>query len=374
MNTILIASHEFPPGVGGASRFAELIASALSGDGMRVTVLTPHPPRPLGEAPAYQRRVVTVPRISGMAHLAWRRHLLRAFRDERPTAVLATDVMTQRACALLPAAMRHRCAILAHGSEVLANFAEPWPKRLLYTRLYRDGAAIIANSLYTKRLLVEHGVAAEAVHVVHPWLESSWWQRPAHPERVRARFGLTGRRVLLTVGRLSARKGQAAVIRALPQVRRVVPDVAYLVVGVGEQEAALRDLCRECGVEDAVRFAGTVADRETLMDCYDACELYVMLSRQAGRLVEGFGIAFLEAQARAKPVIAGCSGGMSEALRDGVTGLLVSPDQPDTVAEAIVRLFTDQALAGRMGLAARDWVSQTFHPGTASRLSALLSS
>lgn len=373
MPHILIASQEFPPGVGGASRFAELIARRLSSHGIRVTVLTPQRSSAPDGAPAYTRRTVRVPTLSGIAHLAWRRQLLQAWRAERPTIILATDVMTQRACALLPAALRRHCALIAHGTEILANFAERWPKRALYTRLYQEAPLIIANSRYTREMLAEHGVESRKIHVVHPWLEPVWWERAASPDRVLGRFGLSAARVILTVGRLSARKRQDAVIRALPRVLQRVPEAAYLMVGSGEQELHLRRLAEQCGVADRVIFAGPVGQAE-LMDYYDACSVFVMPSQRTGSLVEGFGIAYLEAQARGKPVVAGRESGAAEAIQDGATGRLIDPDATEELAETMSTLLTDRSLAEAMGRAGRQHVAGQHNGNVIDRLCALLAS
>ena len=367
MAHILVASHEFPPGVGGASRFAELVSTLLSTQGVRVTVLTPVAAGSSERASAYARRRITIPMRSGFSHWAWRTHILRAWRAEQPTMILATDVMTQRACALLPSAIRRRCALIAHGTEILANFSEPWPKRMVYTRLYRDAGVILANSRYTQALLLERGVDPERVRLAFPWLESAWWEEPARPERIQQRYGLAGRRVLLTVGRLSIRKAQDAVIRVLPLIRARVPNVVYLLVGAGEQRPALEALARAGGVDEAVVFAGEVPRSDRLMDYYDACDVFVMPSRVAGPLVEGLGIAFLEAQARGKPVVGGRTGGAREALQDGVTGRLADPERVPELAEMLANMLMDRDDAARMGRAGREWVRETFGASQSAR-------
>jgi phosphatidylinositol alpha-1,6-mannosyltransferase len=370
VQTIVIAAHEFPPIAGGAGRFAEAIASGLAGSGLRVIVATPQ--RAEGEEGAsYERRAIAVPRPTVLAYLAWRRALIHLAAAEPSAVILATDILTQRACALLPKHLRRRCAILAHGSEVLANFAERWPKRPLYTRLYHDVPVIVANSRYTQQLLTRHGVDARKVHVVHPWLEPQWWEGPPEPGLVLNRFGLSAARVILTVGRLSRRKRQDAVIRALPRVLQRVPDAAYLLVGSGEQEPYLRSLAQECGVAERVFFAGSVR-REELMGYYDACSVFVMPSQRTGPLVEGFGIAFLEAQARGKPVVAGRESGAEEAIRDGATGRLIDPDATEELAETMSTLLSDRSLADEMGRAGRRHVAAQHNGAVIERLCALL--
>jgi phosphatidylinositol alpha-1,6-mannosyltransferase len=107
------------------------------------------------------------------------------------------------------------------------------------------------------------------------------------------------------------------------------------------------------GVEERVTFAGRVDDT-TRLALYDRCDVFVMVSRQeVDGSAEGFGIVFLEAAARGKPAVGGRSGGIPDAIEDGVTGLLVDSEDPPAIADACVRLLTDAALgaAGRARVA-----------------------
>jgi phosphatidylinositol alpha-1,6-mannosyltransferase len=167
---------------------------------------------------------------------------------------------------------------------------------------------------------------------------------------VLARFGLEGKRILLTLARLVERKGQDKVIEALPLVKKEIPDVRYVICGRGNDEARLRRLVAEKGVEGEVVFAGFVPNEERGA-FYDACDVYVMPSREIPDKgdIEGFGMTYLEANAFGKPVIGGKSGGVSEAVIDGVTGLLVDPCDVEAIAAACIRLLRDSELARRLG-------------------------
>jgi phosphatidylinositol alpha-1,6-mannosyltransferase len=171
-----------------------------------------------------------------------------------------------------------------------------------------------------------------------------------NPRLIRDRYGLDGARVLLTVGRLVERKGHDVVIRALRRVSEAIGPVRYLIAGSGSEERRLRALAADLGCADEVIFIGHVSD-EDLPPLYAACDVFVMPSRalQERDGIEGFGIVFLEAGASGKPVIGGRSGGITDAVLDGTTGVLVNPQDVEEIAEALIRLLRDREDAARMG-------------------------
>ena len=154
-----------------------------------------------------------------------------------------------------------------------------------------------------------------------------------------ARLGLVGRRVILTVGRVSALeryKGHDRIIAALPGIIAFVPDAAYLIVGSGDDRPRLQQLACEAGVGDRVVFAGHVPDPE-LPDHFALAHVFAMPSTG-----EGFGIVFIEAAASGLPVVGGNCDGSVDALADGRIGRLVDPHAPAEIEGAVI-----DALLGR---------------------------
>jgi len=209
------------------------------------------------------------------------------------------------------------------------------------------------------RLSARHGVDSGKIRLLPPALDPGLLQSPISPERVIERHRLHGRRVLLTVGRVTRRgryKGYEVVIRALARIRTTLPNVVYVIVGDGDDRPRLEVLARELGLGDAVQFAGDVEDA-WLPAYYRSCDLFVMPSRV--RLDdpcegEGFGIVYLEAAAFGKPAIAGRGGGSAEAVLDGVTGVLVNPSDPEAIAQAALDLLRDDAWRAALGERARE--------------------
>ncbi|MER6910434.1 glycosyltransferase family 4 protein [Streptomyces sp. NPDC000594] len=185
--------------------------------------------------------------------------------------------------------------------------------------------------------------------------------RIAGGERIRERYGLGRRPVVLCTARLVPRKGQDTLIRALPWVRRVVPDALLLLVGDGPYERELRRLADSEGVTDAVVFAGG-HPHTAMPDFCAAADVFAMpcRSRRRGLEVEGLGIVFLEAAAAGLPVVAGDSGGAPDAVLDGESGYVVDGRSVAAVGDRLVRLIQDGDLARDMGERGRRWVASAW--------------
>jgi phosphatidylinositol alpha-1,6-mannosyltransferase len=130
-------------------------------------------------------------------------------------------------------------------------------------------------------------------------------------------------------------------------------------VGTGEERPRLDALARELGVADRVVFAGEVPPGD-LPAYYAACDVFLLPNRIDEGDIEGFGIVFLEAAASERPAIGGSSGGVPEAVADGLTGLLVSGTDADELAGCVRRLVSDKVLARRLGRAGRQRVLRSF--------------
>jgi phosphatidylinositol alpha-1,6-mannosyltransferase len=191
---------------------------------------------------------------------------------------------------------------------------------------------------------------------------------------IRRRYGLSERPVVVCVSRLVARKGQDMLIRALPAIRRRVPDAALLLVGGGPYRKRLEQMVREGGHERDVIFSGSVPFAE-LPAHYAAGDVFAMpcRSRMRGLEVEGLGIVYLEANACGLPVVAGDSGGAPDAVLEGVTGYVVDGRRVDAVADRVGELLADESKRMTMGEAGREWVAREWRwPTLAARLGELL--
>jgi phosphatidylinositol alpha-1,6-mannosyltransferase len=181
------------------------------------------------------------------------------------------------------------------------------------------------------------------------------------------------RPTIVTVARLEDRyKGHDVMLRALPAVRERVPDVRWVVIGEGTLRKELEALTLELGVEDCVDFLGAVSkdERDHWLRRARVFAMPSRLPRSGGG--EGFGIAYMEAAAHGLPVVAGSVGGALDAVEDGQTGLLVDPEDEESVADALVRVLADPELATRLGEAGAARALDFAWPRIARRVEGLL--
>jgi phosphatidyl-myo-inositol dimannoside synthase len=168
-------------------------------------------------------------------------------------------------------------------------------------------------------------ILPNAIHLEH-------YAPGAKDPALAARYGVAGKRVLMTLGRLVAEeryKGFDEVIETLPDLLKDAPDLVYLIAGKGSDVERLKQKARALGVADHVVFTGYVAEEEKAA-LYRLADVYVMASSG-----EGFGFVILEALATGIPTIASTVDGGREALRDGMLGQLVDPAKPDELKTAI---------------------------------------
>lgn len=167
--------------------------------------------------------------------------------------------------------------------------------------------------------------------------------------------------LVLTVARLVPHKGQDMGIRAVARLASEFPTLRYVIAGGGHDEARLRSLTAELAVADRVIFTGELTD-DDLAEAYATSTVYLGASRVDNEInVEGFGISFLEASSSGLPVVAGDSGGVRSAVRDGETGVVVPPSDAAAIAAAIGDLLRDGAKRSALGSAGRRAVETHFN-------------
>lgn len=237
--------------------------------------------------------------------------------------------------------------VYAHGEELTSWGSGAKYKAMCFT--LRRADKVVANSDNTRDELLRMGVDPDKIAIIYPGVDIHCF-RPGLPfDDLRQTLGWReGQKLVLSVGRLSRRKGFDMVVRCLPQLLQRDLDVQYVLIGIGEDYEYLAGLATELGVSKHVHLLGHVTP-EDLPRWYNACDVFVMPNRDINGDTEGFGMVYLEAAACSKPAVAGKAGGTGNAVIDGTTGLRVNGERFEEVAAAIERLMTDREYASRLG-------------------------
>jgi phosphatidylinositol alpha-1,6-mannosyltransferase len=351
---ILIYTHEFPPIAGGAATYSYEIARELNKLGQKVIILTVQSENARLFDRELSFQIVRMPLINGRnkQRIMGLCGLIYSLLRYRPQKILITDKWAQEVCSFACLLLPFKYFLTVHGSEVLLNTdlkKGRWRlRKCFFLRLCNNAQKIFAVSEYTKELLIKAGISSDNIIVLPNGIDIRRFSRNTDGRKLKEKLGIKDESIILTLARLHPRKGQDIVIKALPYVLRRVPNTKYVIAGAGEDYERLVMLVKEYNLNGNVIFSGYIPD-DQIIKFYDICDVFVMPSRQEGPWVEGFGISFLEASARGKPVIGGDHGGVREVIIDGQTGIVVNPYNPEEIAEAIINILTDKEYAVSLG-------------------------
>jgi phosphatidylinositol alpha-1,6-mannosyltransferase len=334
----LLVTRNLPPLRGGMERLNLRLAHALAGMGP----LAVCGPRGCAAGLPVGATVTEVPaeRLSRFLLGALPRALSLARRC-RPGTVVAGSGLSAPfawACARL---CRARYVVYLHGLDIVADSL---PYRLAWLPFVRRADLALVNSRNTAMLAARAGVAR--IEILHPGTDFPPLD-PAAAAAFRARHDLADRPVLLSVGRLTPRKGLAGFVRdCLPAILRAHPAARLLVIGEDAVHAAkaapgselqrVRAAAEAAGVGDAIRFLPHCDDGE-LVAAYQAADVHVFPVRETAGDVEGFGMVAIEAAANGLPTVAFAVGGVPDAVLEPATGDLVAAGDYAAFAEAVVR-------------------------------------
>ncbi|MFH1421144.1 MAG: glycosyltransferase family 4 protein [Planctomycetota bacterium] len=345
---ILMCSNSFPPSGGGSQRYALEVATHLKESGEEVTFIT----RYQNGSEEFDKKL-SFPVIRKKSKLSLIIKFISLVMRMKPDIIFVAHRADFAALAsFVNKFFGIPYVISVYGGEILHSFRTKSVKKN-----FAHSKKIIAISRFTKSLLTDLDVAEDKIVVVPCGTDPNLFHPDLNTEQVVKKHNLTNKKVILSVSRLVERKGHANVIAAMPEILEKIPEALYIIVGKGKEEDNLKKQVSQLILEEKVIFAGFVPDNE-IPYYYAACDLFIMPSfpAQEGENVEGFGIAYLEANSCGKPVIGGKSGGTEDAVIDGKTGILVDPQNIEEITDAVVNILSDKSLAAQMGKNGRERV------------------
>lgn len=251
---------------------------------------------------------------------------------QRPSLVIATHVNFTPAAYWLKRLAGVPYWTIAYGTDAW-NIEQKALQRGLH-----QADKILAIGTYTRdRLLKEQNLDPAKISILPCTVDASRFQIGSKPQYLLDRYRLTPeQRIILTVGRLDSTqqyKGYDQILHALPEIRRQIPNVHYILVGRGGDRDRIEQLIAQLNLQNCVTLAGFVPDDE-INDYYNLCDVFAMPSKG-----EGFGIVYLEALACGKPTLGGNQDGAIDALCHGELGVLVDPDDVGAIAQALIQIL-----------------------------------
>lgn len=368
MITTLVVTNDFGPRSGGIETFIHGLLVQASKNQQRYFVVLTSRQDPQDQVIAFDQKM-------------WEENRIKVIRDTakvllptRRLAKAATDLFVAHKCqnvifgasaplgllakSLRKAGAKHIVA-LTHGHEVW------WARMPLFSAALRRIGAQADQMTYlgefTRGAVANVLLREDHSKLVHlpPGVDLTRFTPGIKSVELQKKWGIDDAPVIVSIGRLVARKGSDQLIKAMPDVLQRFPKSKLLLVGTGNYQKRLEKLVRNLKVQDSVIFAGRV-EHELLPDYYRLGDIFAApcRSRYGGLEVEGLGIVYLEASACGVPVIAGKSGGAPDAVLDGKTGLLVDGRDHREVGAAVIKLLSDQPLRQKMGVDGRVWMEQ----------------
>lgn len=343
---ILIITRNLPPLVGGMERLNWHIADELSHIA-DVCIIAPAGAAKLAPSRVVVKEVTLRPLSHFLALSAWQ--AIRLARKWKPQLVLAGSGLTAPAAALAAKVAAARSCVYLHGLDAAVKHAG---YRAIWHPAIRKMDCVITNSTPTAELAYKLGISAEKVNIVHPGVALP--TKPQSSENLdlwRLRNGLGKARLLLSIGRLTARKGLQEFVKfSLPTIVQHAPDTILVIVGDTPEDAlhatmqSRRDIqatANEAGVGHHIKFLGVITNPQELACAYECASLHVFPVRQIEGDPEGFGMVAIEAAAHGRPTVAFATGGVIDSVASGQSGYLVDPGDYHTLATAALQILTD---------------------------------
>jgi phosphatidylinositol alpha-1,6-mannosyltransferase len=274
-----LLTEQWFPAIGGSIQLFDAIYGQHMPPGDAVHIIAGGPPGSASHDKSYPRPVTRFddtryPWMKPESALEYARMLaatLQVCRRERVEVLHAARVIPEGLVAMaVGRALKIPYTVWVHGEEVSLFLRYPVKKRLM-PQVFARARAVFANSTFTQGRALLAGAPAEKLHVINPAVDAEAFAGPFDTADLVERFGLAGKTVLLTVGRLTRRKGHDTVLSALARLRPLglLQDLVWLVLSDGELEDELKKSCSALGLDDVVRWVGPVS-RDALPRYYAA--------------------------------------------------------------------------------------------------------
>jgi len=273
--------------------------------------------------------------------------LLRLIKDEGVDIVCTHSGKDSMLAAIAARLSRRRPKIVR-----TRHLALPITSRFTYSILPHK---VVTVSEYVRKYLVnEKGLAADKVISIPTGIDMERFNPDAATAALRDELGIPPDEAIVgTIAIMRRKKGHHTMLEAIPDVLKEFPKTIFIFAGDGPQRKNIESTISKLGISDNVRLLGL---RKDVPQVLKGIDLFVLPT-----LEEALGTSFIEAMAMGKPVIGTRVGGVSEVVKDGISGILVEPENPNALAEAIIYLLKDRDKREEMGRMGRRIVEEGYN-------------
>lgn len=359
---LLLLSWEYPPRiVGGLGRHVYHLATSLAAQSIDVHVVTKdHPGAPdyeISEGVNIYRVPSYPPDIPQEEWVSWTLQFNVALL-ERAGALIneiggfnvihAHDWLVAHAAAALKHIYRLPLVATIHATEYGRHQGHlPGPMQKLIHQIewwltFESVRTICCSQYMSEQVNRIFELPPDKVVIIPNGVDVESFRRDVNVEVVRRKYIPPNHKLVFFVGRLVYEKGVQTVLEAMPRILKRIPELVFVIAGTGPHLRQLQAQVQELGLENKVKFTGYL-DSDQLYAFYKTADLTVVPS-----LYEPFGMVVLESMAMGCPTIAADTGGLKEIVVHEETGLKFTPGNPDSLAEAMLRVLVDEKLKERI--------------------------
>ncbi|MBI2038201.1 MAG: glycosyltransferase family 4 protein [Candidatus Magasanikbacteria bacterium] len=358
----LIITLEYPPQIGGVASYTYNLAKNLPAGDVVV-----YAPKIIGDIDSDKKNSWKTVRAKPYFFFFWPRwvkmlwDVWKLVKNENIGMIYVHHVLPAGYVAYLMKKLKHiPYVVFFHGTDLTMGLKN---KKRKLKKVCLGADKIIVNSNYLKNQFVSNFEdLKKEILVIYPCPDIMFTEKVSEAElkKIKSQLALEGKKVIITVARMSEGKGYPHLIRLLPKILEKVPNLVWLIIGDGPKKNEIITAIQKNYLQNVTRFIGFVPYTE-LPKYYQISDAFVLLTHpdeSSGQ--EAWGTAFMEAAASGLPSVAGRSGGVEEAVQNLVTGLIVDVYQDQSIVSAISDLLREGEYAKKMGEAGRERVLNEF--------------
>jgi phosphatidylinositol alpha-1,6-mannosyltransferase len=363
MKTLLV-TLEFPPQIGGIASYTYNLASHWPEDSELIILA----PKMKGDIEFDSQNKWKVYRRAPLFRFFWPRwikllwQVWQISKKEKIGMIFVNHALPAGYVGLIiKKILKIPFVVFFHGTDLEKGTKNRWKKKMLEI-VCRNADKIIINSVFLKsKFETKFEKIKKDIEIVYPCPGDHFFKEVPTEEidQLKSKLAIEGKKVILTVARISEGKGYPHLMRLLPKILQKIPNVVWLIVGDGPKKEALLKMAQKDYLQNIVRFVGKIPYQD-LPKYYQVADLFVLLTHVDEDNEEGWGTVFLEASSSGLPIVAGQVGGVEESVENLVSGLIVDVYYDNAVVSAIVDLLNKSGYAKQMGEAGKERVAKEF--------------